>query len=96
MDDLTVKITEEEFNNSVNNVNNLHYVGVMFEDKYNSSLENPKFYGKVYEYKTYKPLKEGEIITINTDYGSSRVCIVKDNILENDLQFKDINRIKEI
>lgn len=75
---------------------NMHFVGIMFEDRYNSTEENPKFYGKVYEYKTTKPLKEGQIINITTAYGNSRVCVIKENIPLDKLEYKDIDNIKEI
>ena len=78
------------------NDNNYHYIGVMFESSYGSSVDNPKFYGKIYEYKTKRNLKEGEVVKIKTMYGESRVVVVKENIKEDDLQFKDINKIKEI
>lgn len=72
------------------------YVGVIFESKYGSTSDNPKFYGKVYEYKTKKPYKEGQVIMIETNYGFSRVCVVKDNISESELEYKDLDNIKEI
>ena len=65
-----------------------HYVGVMFESRYDSTTENPKFYGKVYEYKTQQDLKEGQVITIDTRWGKSRVCIIKENIPENELEYE--------
>jgi hypothetical protein len=74
----------------------LHYVGLMFESKYGSTKENPKFYGKVYEYKTRRELKEGQVITIPTRYGISKVCVVKENIPEDQLEFKETDKIVEI
>ncbi len=65
-----------------------HYVGVMFESKYGSSKDDPKFYGKVYEYKTLQDLKEGQVITIDTRWGKSRVCIIKEDIPENELEYE--------
>lgn len=76
--------------------NNMHYVGLMFESRYDSTLDNPKFYGKVYEYKTTRNLKEGEVIYITTQYGKSRVCVIKENIPENELEFKELDKIVEI
>lgn len=64
---------------------NYHYVGLMFESKYNSTKENPKFYGRVYNYKTNQALKEGQVVTITTNYGQSRVCIVRDNVPEEEV-----------
>ena len=74
----------------------LHYVGLMFESKYGSTKENPKFYGKVYEYKTRRELKEGQVITIPTRWGLSKVCVVKENIPEDQLEFKETDKIVEI
>ena len=71
---------------------NYHYVGVIFENKYSDKLFN----GKMYEYKTLKDLKEGQIIKIQTNFGESNVCIVKENIPESELQFKELDLIKEI
>jgi hypothetical protein len=79
-----------------NEKDNLHYVGIMFESKYDSTPENPKFYGKVYEYKTRKDLKEGQVITIDTNYGKSRVVVMSENIPEDKLEFDNIELIKEI
>ena len=75
--------------------NDTHYVGVMFEDRYNSTPENPKFYGRVYTYKTNKDLKEGQIINIESNYGNAKVCVIKENIDPATIDF-DINLIKEI
>lgn len=36
------------------------YVGVQFEDKWNEG----EFYGPIYNYKTTRPLKEGEIVDV--------------------------------
>lgn len=72
--------------------NDFHYIGVIFENKYSSK----PFTGKMYEYKTKKDLKEGQIIKIQTNYGENNVCIIKENIPENELQFKELDLIKEI
>lgn len=53
----------------------MNYVQVMFEDRYNSTEENPKFYGKTYLYKTKQDLKEGQVLKINTRYGTSKVVV---------------------
>ena len=83
----------EVSNVEINNIEEKpHYIGVIFENKYSGK----QFSGKVYEYKTLKPLKEGQIITIQTMYGESKVCVVKENIPEDELQYKDIDNIKEI
>lgn len=68
--------------------NEYHYVGIMFESKYGSSVNNPKFYGKVYEYKTKRDLKEGQVIVIDTRWGKSRVCVIKENIPVEQLEFE--------
>lgn len=60
--------------------NECHVVGLMFEDKFYSTPDNPKFYGKIYEYKTKLDLKKGQIIEIETKFGKSRVCIMNENI----------------
>lgn len=97
MSEVNVNEIEINSNEGVNQeLNDLHYIGVMFEDRYNSSVTNPKFYGRVYEYKTRKPLREGEVITIETNYGMSRVCVVKENIKKEDLEYFDVDNIKEI
>ena len=62
--------------------NNFKYITVMFEDKFNSTPENPKFYGKDYLYKTKRELKEGQIIDLDTNYGHSKVVVYKSNISE--------------
>ena len=62
--------------------NNFKYITVMFEDKFNSTPENPKFYGKDYLYKTKRELKEGQIIDLDTNYGHSKVVVYKSNIPE--------------
>lgn len=99
MSENEVTISNEKFNlgldEKVTN-DNYHYIGVMFESKYGSSVVAPKFYGKVYEYKTTRPLKEGEVVEIPTMYGKSRVVVVKPDIPESELQFKEIDKIKEI
>lgn len=93
-----VKITQNFINEDVGvkKPSDYHYIGVMFESKYDSTLTNPKFYDKIYEYKTKNNYREGEVIKINTQYGISRVVIVKENINESDLEFKEIDKIKEI
>ena len=95
---LEAKIEQLEYNK--NNVEpkepEYHYVGVMFESKYDSSINNPKFYGRVYEYKTKRDLKEGQVISFQTQYGVSRVCVVKPNILKEDLEYKEYDKIVEI
>lgn len=92
-----IELTNIQSNMSISEeYNNMHYVGLMFESKYGSTQENPKFYGKVYEYKTTRNLKEGEVIYITTQYGKSRVCVIKENIPENELQFKELDKIVEI
>lgn len=92
-----VKIVNSVVDIDENNTSdNTHYIGVMFESKYGSTLDNPKFYGKVYEYKTKKDLKEGQVITIDTKYGKSRVCVIQEFIREQDLNFKDLDLIVEI
>lgn len=75
------------------NKDNIHYIGVMFESKYYSTPDKPKFYGKMYEYKTTQDLKEGEIVTLDN---GNRVVVIKENIPENELQFRQIDLIKEI
>ncbi len=79
-------------NNGEVRSNEYHYIGVIFENKYS---EKP-FTGKIYEYKTTRPLKEGQVIKINSMYGESNVVVVKENIPENELQFKELDKIKEI
>lgn len=92
-----VKLSNIQVNNLVEeDLNKMHYIGLMFESKYGSTQENPKFYGKVYEYKTTRDLKEGEVIYIDTQYGKSRVCVIKENIPENELEFKELDKIVEI
>lgn len=92
-----IDVSNCQVNNSLNeNASNMHYIGVMFESRYDSTLDNPKFYGKVYEYKTTKNLKEGEVIYIETQYGKSRVCVIKENIPENELESKELDKIVEI
>ena len=94
MSENEVKVTNQEFNGEPE-TSGKHYVGVMFESKYGSTKENPKFYGKVYTYATEKDLKEGQVITIDTNWGQSRVCVIKENIDPDTIDF-DINLIKEI
>lgn len=65
-----------------------HYVGIMFESKYGSSVSNPKFYGKVYEYKTKKDLREGQVLVIDTRWGKSRVCVIKEDIPLDQLEYE--------
>ena len=92
-----IEISNVQINNlEKESSNNMHYVGLMFESRYESTQENPKFYGKVYEYKTTRNLKEGEVIYITTQYGKSRVCVIKENIPENELEFKELDKIVEI
>ena len=63
------------------NVPNKHFIAVMFESKYDSTEENPKFYGKVYTYITEKDYKKGQVLTIDTPYGSkARVCVINENV----------------
>lgn len=60
--------------------NEYHIVGLMFEDRFYSTESNPKFYGKVYEYKTKSDYKKGQIIELETKFGKSKACIIKENI----------------
>lgn len=71
---------------------NYNYVSIMFEDRFNSTPENPKFYGKDYLYKTKKDLKEGQILDIETNYGHAKVVVFKSNISEEDA-IKEVNNI---
>lgn len=73
----------------------IHYVGLMFEDKVSSTEEKPFFRGRIYTYKTNMDLKEGQVLTIETNYGHSKVCCVKPLIKEEELNF-DKDLIKEI
>ena len=50
-------------NNGEVRSNEYHYIGVVFENK--SGYGKP-FNSKVYEYKTTRPLKEGQVIKINS------------------------------
>ena len=87
------KISNIEINENVDiHSDDYHYIGVIFENKYSDK----PFTGKMYEYKTKKDLKEGQVIKIDSMYGKTNVCIVKDNIPEEELQFKELNKIKEI
>ena len=72
--------------------NDLHYVEVAFQSKYNPE----EFYlGKTYNYATRKDLKEGDIIEISTMYGTSKVKILKENVDPNTFNF-DLSLLKEI
>ena len=90
------KISNVEINNNTEILNeDFHYVGVIFENK-NISYGGKRFSSKIYEYKTKKNLKEGQIVKVNTMYGESNVVIVKEDIPEDELQFREIDKIKEI
>lgn len=69
-----------------------NYVSVMFEDKFNSTPENPKFYGKDYLYRTKQDLKEGQIVELETDYGHSKVVVYRTNI-DKKQAYKEANEI---
>lgn len=58
------------------------YLGVMYEDRYKSTPDNPKFYGKSYLYKTQQNLKEGQVITLN----NSRVVVNRWDISKEDAE----------
>ena len=68
------------------------YISVMFEDKFNSTPENPKFYGKDYLYRTKQDLKEGQIVELDTDYGHSKVVVYRTNIDKKDA-YREANEI---
>lgn len=72
--------------------NDFKYVSIMFEDKFNSTPENPQFYGKDYLYKTKKDLKEGQIISLDTDYGHSKVVVYRANI-DKEQALREANEI---
>lgn len=74
---------------------NMHYVGLIFESKSESTEEKPFFRGRIYTYKTDMDLKEGQVLTIETNYGHSKVCCVKPLIKEEDINF-DKDLIKEV
>lgn len=88
-----VEISNIEINDDIEIKENFHYVGVVFENKSNYGKQ---YQSKVYEYKTIKPLKEGQVIKVQTMYGESNVVVVKENIPEDELQFQDKEAIKEI
>ena len=69
-----------------------NYVSVMFEDKFNSTPENPKFYGKDYLYRTKQDLKEGQIVELETNYGHSKVVVYRTNI-DKKQAYKEANEI---
>ena len=97
MSENEVELENVEVNNATQQAEpEMHYVGVMFEDKYNSTLEKPKFYGKVYEYKTRRQLSKGEVIIIQSTYGPARVVVINDNIPKDKLSYWDVDSIKEI
>ena len=79
-----------------------NYVSIIFEDKFNSTPENPQFYGKDYLYKTKQNLKEGQIIELDTDYGHSKVVVYRTNIPKNEADKKaneigyELEDLKEI
>jgi len=90
------KVSNVEINNQSEVINDdFHYVGVIFENN-NYSYGGKRFSSKLYEYKTKKDLKEGQVIKIKTMYGESNVVIAKENIPEEELQFKELDKIKEI
>lgn len=69
------------------------YVSIMFEDKFNSTPENPKFYGKDYLYKTRRTdLQKGQVIDLETIYGHSKVVIYRTNI-DKTQAYKEANEI---
>ena len=72
--------------------NDFKYVSIMFEDKFNSTPENPMFYGKDYLYKTRRDLREGQIIDLNTTYGHSKVVVYRTNI-DKAQAYKEANEI---
>ena len=89
-----VNVTNIEINNDNKvspDLNQMHYIGVVFESKY-TNYDRPK----IYEYKTTKPLREGDILNIDTMYGHSTIRVVKENIPVEELQYDDIDNIKEI
>lgn len=69
----------------------LKYISVVFED----TLNKGKFRGNSYNYKTYKDLKEGQVITVPTRFGSSKACVVKDDVNPDEITF-DLDKIKEV
>lgn len=72
------KLSNAEFNEDI--VSPTHYVGVMFESRYGSTEENPKFYGKEYNYRTDMNYKKGQVIEIDSQYGKTKVCIINEDV----------------
>ena len=90
-----VYVNDEE---DTENLNKTHYVSVLFENKYSG----PKFYGKEYHYRTTTPYQEGQVVSIETKYGKSSVCIINKDVPEKEVEEKMIslgltlNDVKEI
>lgn len=95
-----MKLSNIEFNEEVTAPT--HFVGVMFESKYGSTAENPKFYGKEYNYRTDMNYKKGQVVEIDSQYGKTRVCIINENVSADivEARMKNIgltlNDVKEI
>ena len=83
-----IELKDMEFNKE----DNLHYVEVAFQSKYNP---NDFYLGKTYNYATRKDLKEGDILEISTMYGTSKVKIIKENVDPSTFTF-DLSLLKEI
>ena len=77
------------------NNDDFHFVSVMFESRYGSTKDDPKFYGKAYTYKTKRDLKKGQVVEIETTYGNTRVCVLDENLDKSSINI-DLDIIKEI
>ena len=67
------------------------YISVIFGDK----LEEGKFRGPRYNYKTTKDLKEGQVIMVPTRYGESKAVVMSTSIVPSTIQFP-LDSIKEV
>lgn len=84
-------IGEVNFNTDESETTEYHYIAVVFED----NLNKGHFRGNSYNYKTMKDLKEGQVITVPTKFGSSKACVTDPNVDASTILF-DLDKIKEV